>query len=248
MPSSFPPPYTVRISKRAHRPGLRIRSGVGLEVVLPQGQERTNISLLLTNHRDWILTHYDRLMCPYEPQTPLQKGFFIHGGSTFILLRDTPLTEEDLRAEATRLLPKTVTPLSIAQRSLAEEFPAITEREAFKKALQAWTRTEAATVFTPVLNAIIQQQGLEYNRVTFKLQKTRWGSCSAKKNININANILFLPQSVATYVLIHEVAHLYHLNHSPHFWQKVFAMDPQAMRHDKALRTARKYLPWDNLP
>ncbi len=59
------------------------------------------------------------------------------------------------------------------------------------------------------------------NKISFKNQKTRWGSCSGKGNINISTRLLFAPDDVLEYVCIHELAHLKEMNHSKRFWKLV---------------------------
>ena len=65
------------------------------------------------------------------------------------------------------------------------------------------------------------QMGVAYNRIFVKGQKTRFGSCSSKKNLNFNRCLLFAPEEVLDYVVVHELAHLKEMNHSPAFWSIV---------------------------
>ncbi len=65
------------------------------------------------------------------------------------------------------------------------------------------------------------------NRVTIKNQKTRWGSCSKKGNLNFNYKIALLPPHLSDYVIVHELCHLEQLNHSPAFWNLVAKTIPQ---------------------
>ena len=69
--------------------------------------------------------------------------------------------------------------------------------------------------------------GREYGRVTIREQKTRWGSCSSRKNLNFNWKLIMAPKEALTYVVIHELCHLIHFNHSEKFWQEVSARMPE---------------------
>lgn len=65
-----------------------------------------------------------------------------------------------------------------------------------------------------------------YNKINVKNQKTRWGSCSQKRNLNFNYKILFLPEKLAEYVIVHEICHLQEFNHSRKFWNLVSVAIP----------------------
>ncbi len=68
------------------------------------------------------------------------------------------------------------------------------------------------------LNELSEKHALPYNRVFVKNQKTRWGSCSEKKNINLNINLVSLPDILMDYAIMHELVHTKELNHSSQFW------------------------------
>ena len=89
---------------------------------------------------------------------------------------------------------------------------------------------------------------LSFTKVSIRDQKTRWGSCTPKKHINLNYKLIFLPAALAQHVLIHELCHTIHLNHSRRFWALVARHDPDYKMLDKALRKADQYIPkcWDN--
>lgn len=78
--------------------------------------------------------------------------------------------------------------------------------------------------------------GFDFNKISIKNQKTRWGSCSKKKNLNFNYRILFLPKKIADYVIIHELFHLKEFNHSKEFWNLVAGAMPDYLEIKKELR------------
>lgn len=77
-----------------------------------------------------------------------------------------------------------------------------------------------------------------YGRVSIRNQKTCWGSCSRKGNLNFNYKILFLPERLQDYVIVHELAHLSELNHSPGFWALVGSVIPDYRSLRRELRAA----------
>ena len=71
------------------------------------------------------------------------------------------------------------------------------------------------------LDYFSNKYNLPYNRAVFRCQKTRWGSCSDKKNINLNINIAFLPKKLQDYILLHELCHTKIKNHGRKFWAEM---------------------------
>ena len=81
--------------------------------------------------------------------------------------------------------------------------------------------------------------GVRFNRVSIRNQRTRWGSCSKKGNLNFNYRLLMLPRSLANYIIIHELCHLKELNHSPRFWNLVAQAAPDYLKIRRELRSLR---------
>ena len=78
--------------------------------------------------------------------------------------------------------------------------------------------------------------GVNFGRITIRSQRTRWGSCSAKGNLNFNCLLMLCPEEVRDYVVIHELCHRKELNHSPRFWAEVARICPDYARHRKWLK------------
>lgn len=114
---------------------------------------------------------------------------------------------------------------------------------ACREALLRWLRRRARRVLIPRLEEIACCHGLKHGRVSVRQQRTRWGSCSRRKTISVNAGLLFLPSDVVDYVLLHELCHTVELNHSDRFWALLASHDPCWRYHRKILRGARALMP-----
>ncbi|MCK5510672.1 M48 family metallopeptidase [Candidatus Parcubacteria bacterium] len=83
---------------------------------------------------------------------------------------------------------------------------------------------------------------LSFNKISIKNQKTRWGSCSQKRNLNFNYKIVYLPKEMADYIIVHELCHLKEFNHSKRFWNLVAKALPDYLEIKKRLRKEGLFL------
>lgn len=111
--------------------------------------------------------------------------------------------------------------LAGVQKLSEEEFRELAERA--KKVLP-----ERVKYYAPII-------GVSYGRITIRNQRTRWGSCSAKGNLNFNVALMKVPPQVLDYVVVHELCHRLEMNHSARFWAKVGEVLPE-------YKTLRKWL------
>ncbi len=98
-------------------------------------------------------------------------------------------------------------------------------------------RKEAKAHLPRRIDYIARINGFTYSALRFTHASSRWGSCNHKKAISLNIALMNLPFELIDYVLIHELAHTIHLNHSKEFWDQVAAVDTQYKAHRKALKT-----------
>ena len=78
--------------------------------------------------------------------------------------------------------------------------------------------------------------GVSVNRITIRSQRSRWGSCSSKGNLNFNCLLMLCPEEVRDYVVVHELCHRIEMNHSPKFWAQVERVCPDYRVHRKWLK------------
>ncbi len=104
---------------------------------------------------------------------------------------------------------------------------------------QLISKIVANDFYPEITQRIIELNNLHFRKkiidIKIKLTQTNWGSCSAKGNINLSARLLFAPNKVIDYVIIHELAHLVELNHSARFWNLVATAMPDYKLHDQWL-------------
>jgi predicted metal-dependent hydrolase len=105
------------------------------------------------------------------------------------------------------------------------------------------THKEAArTYLLPLLETEAARIGVTYGRVAIKDTKRSWGSCSAKGNLNFHYKLLFIPEHLARYVVIHELCHRKHLNHSAAFWDEVALWCDGVMDCRRELRHIERHI------
>ncbi len=106
------------------------------------------------------------------------------------------------------------------------------QTEALKKRFQ-----NAARVHFPKRCAELQKlTGGTYTKITIRNQKTRWGSCSQTGTLSFNYRLMMAPPAVIDYVIIHELCHITHMNHSKSFWNKVASVIPDYAIHKQWLK------------
>ena len=93
------------------------------------------------------------------------------------------------------------------------------------------------------LAKVAAEDGFRYARAQIRRQRTRWGSCSASGTISLNVCLLFLRPQVVRYLLVHELCHTRHMNHSKRFWALVASFEPDYRALDRELLRG-----WQSVP
>ena len=119
----------------------------------------------------------------------------------------------------------------------------IDDADACLAALTRWLDRESRALLLPLLGEVAAQSGVAYASARVRRQRTRWGSCSAKKTISLSRNLVFLPPELVGSLMLHELAHTRVMNHSARFWRELERLDPLAREHREAMRNAQRFVP-----
>jgi len=104
-------------------------------------------------------------------------------------------------------------------------------------ALQSAVIAFAKQELPKLLKDLSEKTRLNYSECSIRRPKTRWGSCSSQHNIMLHAGLVLMPQEIARYVAIHELAHTKHFDHSSAFWAEVEKYDPYFQKHRRQLKS-----------
>lgn len=229
--SSTLPPHTVRESRRAKRVILRVTAKSGLEVVVPSGFDTTRIPAILSGRAEWVESVFRRMerkgITPGAPPSIPSEIFLEAIGECWRL---DVVSRADAESRLTQKGP---------QRLLLVDG----EADASRKLVRKWLAARGRETLVPWLRELSAETGLTFERAQIRGQKTRWGSCSARGTISINFNILFLPEELARYVLIHELCHTRHMDHSERYWALVARFEPRWYELDRALGASGSRVP-----
>ncbi len=221
--------WKVRASERARRLAVRVLPGGHVEIVVPRGTRPRTIEQFVTRHRPWIESKL-ALYRPAEPATGsgLPAAIeFAASGRRF-----------ELQFTESAGPPRLVVAGSTLRLRGQRERPAL-----LRHVLQRFTMREAHATLGPWLAGLATSTGLGYQRLQIRRQRTRWGSCSRSGTISLNACLLFQPPAVVNYLLIHELAHTRHMNHSRRFWRLVERLEPAWRELDAALTAGWRFVP-----
>lgn len=114
--------------------------------------------------------------------------------------------------------------------------PSQKEKTPYERRLEAPYRQAAKEYIPKRVAYYAGLLGVDYNTITIRDQKTRWGSCSSKGNLSFSWRLILAPPKVLDYVVVHELCHRLEMNHSPRFWALVESMIPDYKTHRKWLK------------
>jgi predicted metal-dependent hydrolase len=216
--------YTLKRSLRAKRIRLEVRPQTGLTVIVPHSYKIGQLSGLLKSKERWISNN----LAKYRHLQSLSAREELKSGDTIPYLgRDLKLVKQENQSGVGNITLK---------ENMLIVSPELFKNGILELALEQWYRTQAVKVISERIDKLSSRMGISYERIVIRGQKTRWGSCSRKKNLSFNWKLIMAPEPVIDYVIFHELAHLKEMNHSKRFWELVAQYCPGWREHKKWLK------------
>ena len=210
---------TIRRSAKSSSISVRVAPDGTLRASLPLYAPLFLVKRLLKNSREDIR----ELLAKTQPHTNYYDGMQIGKSHTLIIRqgRVASVVKHGLQIIVT----------------LTEDTGLDVQAREIHDIVLAALRLEAKSYLPKRLKYLAEQQGVHYEKVRFSHASSRWGSCSSNGTISLNIALMKLPFELIDYVIVHELAHTVHMNHSDAFWNLVAVSDPQYKLHRRQLKS-----------
>ncbi|VFM97049.1 MAG: hypothetical protein BECKG1743D_GA0114223_101647 [Candidatus Kentron sp. G] len=215
--------YTLYRMPRRKRVHLVISHEGHLQVRAPNQFTHSEAKRAIHARGTWIIDTLLRIRTLRTGRLSLQSGIRL------------PFLDETLSLQVT----ENPTPLVVREKDILHVHAPVTDERNIRSSLEYWYRHQANGYLPVRLGLLADYVGMRPSRVSIRSQKTRWGSCSGKGQISLNWRLMLLPGQLVDYVLIHELCHLHHLNHSPEFWGLVNRLLPDYKEYRARLAKIR---------
>jgi len=216
-----------RHSKKARYLNISVKPFTGARVSVPTGMSYNSAVRIAEEKKLWIKQHLDKMKEFEKMQTQFdEKSGYSTRNHKLVLKRGN---RKNISVRLSKGKINVIYPEEL--RSNSKEV-----QSAIRKGIDRGLRIEAKEYLPTKVKGLANKFGFEYNKLAIKNIKSRWGSCSTKKNINLSIHLLRLPDHLIDYVILHELAHTVQHNHSQKFWNLLDTISGGAKKLDKELR------------
>jgi len=225
------PGFDVRESARARRLSIKVFPRGRVEVIVPKRTRPKEVELFVNENSEWIKKARESFAREHPPEPfKLRDRIELRGIGQTILVR----YEHRRNAKSVRF--RTDRQLVVLSGHIGNEKLCV-------KALRRWLSTTAKKEFEPRLRALSELTQTPYGQLQVRAQRTCWGSRSSTGTISLNLCLLFLEPQLVRYLMIHELCHGKHMNHSKSFWRYVGSFEPNYRKLDRELTEC-----WNRVP
>lgn len=224
-------PVLFERSIKAKHVSIRIKPLAGVRVVVPMRVSFGKAEEFLLTKTDWIKHHLQQVKNQEEKRTIYSQSQVFYTFNHTLQLRPLP----GLNTAKAQVSKGTLFVSYPDYKSETDE----EVQQFIRQAIEATYRLEAKAYLPERVAHFAQKFGFSYNKVVIKNTSTRWGSCSATNNINLNLHLMRLPEALRDYVILHELAHTVEKNHGPRFWALLERISGDARGLDKQMKAYR---------
>lgn len=225
------PGFSVRESSRARRLSIKVYPRGRVEVVVPRRTRASDVQAFVEEHRDWIAKSRASFakVLPPEP-------FMLPNRIALPAVGREYRVRYERQSGAASVRYRNGEDTLVLSGHTGDDAQCVA-------ALKRWLAAVAKREFEPRLRQLAVLTDSPFKLMHVRGQKTCWGSHSARGTISMNYCLLFLRPELLRYLMIHELCHAHHMNHSKRFWQRVGRFEPDYRRLDKELSEA-----WQKIP
>ena len=219
-----------RRSKRARYLNISIRPFKGVSVSVPIGMSYNSAERFVKERKNWIVKHLEKIRQVENLQTQYHENVEYKTRNHKLNLKQSSRKNISIR---------------ISEGIINVSYPAFLKSEskevqsAIRIGIERALKIEAKKFLPVKVKSLAANFGFEFNKLILKNIKSRWGSCSRSKNINLSIHLMRLPDHLIDYVILHELAHTIEHNHSARFWALLDSVSGNAKILDKELRNYR---------
>lgn len=211
--------YTHRVHPRARSIKIRIEANGEVVVVTPKRYSAHQLEQFISQNQTWITLTQQKALAKRSLVQSDDK-VLIFGQTYQVRVQYSKLEKLGVRLEGQELI---VNPIALTISS-----PSAPE---VKKQLDRFFKHTAEKYVIPRTHQLAEVMGISFQSISLRQQKTRWGSCSSAGSLNFNWRLVHYEPAVIDYVIIHELAHRKHMDHSAAFWNLVKKYDSEYLLH-----------------
>jgi len=217
-------------SSRANNISISIRPFKGIKVTVPFYVSFSRAEKFVEQKESWLRKNIDKVRLAESNHTIFDDNTEFRTAGHTLQIERTNQDEPGVKISGKVILVSCPVSADIRSGEI---------QDMIRWGIEAAWRKEAKKYLPERLSELARIHGFEFNRVFIKNNKTRWGSCSSKNNINLSLHLMRLPQHLADYVILHELTHTVHRNHSKQFWRHLDKLTGDAKMLDKELSQYR---------
>lgn len=216
--------FRMRTNSRIKRSRLVISPEEGLVVETPTQPTLRRAFKMIYRRKNWVLDALEDMREKHDKVREIKK----YKGSVLVLGKEKIIKIRTHQKKDYILETKNYLILGFAKARVPQKLA--------HETITHWLKTRSQQYLPLRVNQLSRQQSFKINEIVVKDQKTLWGSCTSEGNLNLNWRLMMAPRFASDYIILHELCHTRHLDHSSKFWKTVEGVCPNYEKAEKWFR------------